>query len=170
MCLYIKLKEDVHKAEQPIVCYKKVIVRLNPDGGTYLEARYRYFLYKLGCFYTEEHFEMRKNKLNLDCLSEQYEVCYGFHSYVSEEDAKKQDRGLDGYALLRCEIPVNSHYYIGATFNGVKSYCSKSIRITGLKLWSHNDHTWDSEWMEPGIMSEPGPLKRLLIHLGIIKI
>ena len=169
MCLYIETKEDVHKAEQPIVCYKKVIVKLNPDGSTYLEARYRCFLYKLGHFYTEKRFEMLKERLALDSLCEQYEVNYGFHSYVSEEDAKKYDRGLDGYALLRCEIPANSHYYMGVTFNGAKSYCSKSIRITGLKLCNKNG-IWDSEWMEPGVMSKPGPLKRLLIRLGIVKI
>lgn len=153
MCLNI-VGESVYatKAEETIVCYKVLRSKVMPDGKTVLLSWFRDFSYELGKTYTEDNFVSHAL----------FGVEVGFHSYAEEKSAKA-DSSIYNWGshdvIVRCEIPKGTPYFTGR-YSIWKAYCSKSIKITGIKKRG------DDEWTEPEVKkSKPNIFKRIFCGL-----
>jgi hypothetical protein len=101
---------EMKTAEKDIICYK-VLRDYNGDLFTiyqsmhvHIEKSYRFKLIKN--YYREVH--------------------EGFHSYTSLRSSRRfHDEG--SYVIVKCIIPMRSHYYIG-NFDGNRSYASNKIK------------------------------------------
>lgn len=136
MCLYIKENKKPCIANEDIVCYKVVY----KNAGQY-RSPYRCTLYKLNTTMNDS-VRITKQKTQYYNGETTWSISAGgFHVYPTLNDAKthiikqyevskaKGITELYNFVILKCIIPKDTKYYIG-TFIGMKSYCSKSLKIT----------------------------------------
>lgn len=136
MCLY--LKEENKKpciANEDIVCYKVVY----KSAGQY-RSPYTSTLYKLNSTMNDSvRIIKRKKPYTFNGKSVWSISAGGFHVYPTLNEAKThifneyeilkaKDKAGRNFVILKCIIPKDTKYYIG-TFSGMKSYCSKSLKI-----------------------------------------
>ena len=136
MCLYVKENKKPFIANEDIVCYKVVY----KNAGQY-RSPYRCTLYKLNTTMNDSvRITKQKATYTFNGKSIWSISAGGFHVYSTLNEAKthinkeyeiskaKGITELYNFVILKCIIPKDTKYYIG-TFSGMKSYCSKSLKI-----------------------------------------
>lgn len=135
MCLYLKENKKPFIANEDIVCYKVVF-----KGANQYRSPYTCTLYKLNTIMNDS-VRITKQKTQYYNGETTWSISAGgFHVYPTLNEAKThifkeyeilKEKGkaeLYNFTILKCIIPKDTKYYIG-TFSGMKSYCSKSLKI-----------------------------------------
>ena len=143
-------------AEEDIICYKVLEVKMEETGVKLYHAPYYPYTYGKNEVYTEKAFVKtqlyyNERKVTWDPweLRGYIMVDYGFHTFHSMETAvmeylywKRRNRCFGDcnreYCIMKCVIPKGSRYYRGFTAQTEKGdqvgYCSESIKLIEVML------------------------------------
>ena len=120
MCLTVdKEKFKAGIAQEDIVCYKVL-----EKYGRHIISPYCGFTYEIGKEY--------KTRIKPRFKESYYEINEGFHSFLNEEDAKREKRLIEDffftYGCFRCIIPKGSNIVYGK-FGTKDAVVSEEIKI-----------------------------------------